>query len=53
MLPASVMTKRFGGVAVMAVGAFVGAGSAWATTQATDGVLAALRNSSVGQPGGA
>ena len=39
LLPASVMTKRFGGVAVMAVGAFVGAGSAWATTQATDGVL--------------
>jgi hypothetical protein len=39
MLPASVMTKRFGGVAVMALGAFVGAGSAWATTHAADVVL--------------
>ena len=39
LLPASALTKRFGGVAVIAFGAFVGAGSAWATTQAADAVL--------------
>lgn len=42
MLPASALTKRVGGVAVMALGAFVGAGSAWATTQAADAVLAGI-----------
>jgi hypothetical protein len=39
LLPASALTKRFGGVAVIALGAFVGAGSAWATAQAADAVL--------------
>jgi hypothetical protein len=39
LLPGSVMTKRFGGVAVMALGAFVGAGSAWAATHAADVIL--------------
>ena len=42
MLPASALTKRFGGVAVVALGAFVGAGSAWATTQAHDAVVAGV-----------
>jgi MFS family permease len=38
MPPASVLTKRFGGTAVMAAGALVAAASAWAASQAT-GVL--------------
>jgi len=42
LMPASVMTKRFGGVAVMALGAFVGAGSAWAATHAADVILRAV-----------
>jgi len=36
MLPASMLTKRFGGTAVMAGGALVAAASAWAAKQATD-----------------
>jgi hypothetical protein len=39
LLPASVMTKRFGGVALMAFGAFIGAGSAWAATHVADVIL--------------
>ena len=39
LLPASVLTKRFGGVAIMALGAFVAAGSAWAATHAADVIL--------------
>jgi hypothetical protein len=36
MLPASFLTKRFGGIAVMALGALVAAASAWAAAQAPD-----------------
>ena len=36
MLPASLLTKRFGGFAIMASGALVGAASAWAAAHATD-----------------
>jgi hypothetical protein len=36
MLPASVLTKRFGGTPMMAGGALVTAASAWAAKQATD-----------------
>jgi hypothetical protein len=36
MLPASLLTKRFGGITVMTLGALVGAGSAWAAEKATD-----------------
>ena len=39
MLPASFLTKRLGGLAVMALGALIGAISAWAATQASDLVL--------------
>jgi hypothetical protein len=35
MLPGSLLTKRFGGLAVMALGALVGAASAWAAAHAT------------------
>ena len=48
MLPASVLTKRFGGVAVMAFGAFVGAGSAWATTLTAGVVLRGIAQSFCG-----
>ena len=36
MLPASFLTRRFGGILIMALGALLGAASAWAATQATD-----------------
>ena len=36
MLPASFLTQRFGGMAVMALGALVAAAAAWAAAQATD-----------------
>jgi Major Facilitator Superfamily len=36
MQPASLLTRRFGGIAVMALGALVGAAAAWATAHATD-----------------
>jgi Major Facilitator Superfamily len=42
MLPASWLTKRFGGIAVMALGALVAAASAWAAAQATDVVWLAV-----------
>ena len=42
MLPASFLTRRFGGILIMALGALLGAASAWAATQATDVVSLGL-----------